>query len=72
MAGILQGIKKVIHETTTEIIDGELSTKTANVLNTLVDSVFKLVDDVLLSIQDLTKASPPPPAPTEEEEPETP
>lgn len=63
---MLDPFKKVIHDTTTEIIDSDVSGKTASVLKTLVNSVFEVIDDTLVWIQDLTKEV------EEEEEPEEP
>lgn len=62
---MLDSLKKVMHETTTEIIDSEVSAKTAGILTTLVNSVFEVIDDTLAWVQDLTKEE-------EEEAPEEP
>ncbi len=59
MASILSPFKKIINATATEIIDSQLPTKVADVLNTLVISVFEVVDDGLVKIQDLTKSEEP-------------
>jgi hypothetical protein len=55
MAGVIETFKKVVNQTTTEIIDNELPTRIAKVVNTFVTSVFGAVDQVLGSIQDMTK-----------------
>lgn len=55
MSGILGSFNKIINNTTTEIIDSEIPKKIADVLNTLVNSTFEVVDDALVKIQDLTK-----------------
>ena len=64
MADILRPFKKVIHDTTTEVIDTQLPDKVADVFKTFVTSVFEVVDDTLVAIQDLTKEG------TQEEKPE--
>lgn len=56
MASMLDPIKKIANATTTAAIDNKLSKRTADVLKTLVESVFDVVDDALVKVQELTKA----------------
>jgi hypothetical protein len=63
MAGLLTSLRKIVSDTTQEIIDSEISTKMASVMNTLVDAAFGAVDAVLAEIRDVTEE----PEETEEE-----
>lgn len=64
MASILRPFMKVINETTTEIIDTQLTSKVSDVLKTFVTSVFEVVDDTLVSVRDATKEEKPEEPPT--------
>jgi hypothetical protein len=52
---VLGPLNDVINKTATEILDAEISKKTADVLSTFVTASFEAVDDVLKTLQDLTK-----------------
>jgi len=52
---VLGPLNDVINKTATEILDAEITKKTADVLGTFVTSSFEAVDDVLKTVQDLTK-----------------
>lgn len=52
---VLGPLNDVINKTATEILDAEISKKTADVLGTFVTASFEAVDDVLKTVQDLTK-----------------
>ncbi|RPH35467.1 MAG: hypothetical protein EHM91_17195 [Planctomycetota bacterium] len=51
-------INKVINQTTTQIIDSELTKKVGGVLNTFITSAFEAVEESLKKIQELTKEEP--------------
>lgn len=55
---VISSINKIINQTTTEIIDSELPKKVATILNTLVNSSFDAMDDLLKKVQDITKETP--------------
>jgi N-acetylglucosamine-6-phosphate deacetylase len=52
---VLGPLNDVINKTATEILDAEISKKTADVLSTFVTASFDAMDDVLKTVQDLTK-----------------
>jgi len=52
---VLGPLNDVINKTATEILDAEITKKTADVLGTFVTVSFEAVDDVLKTVQDLTK-----------------
>jgi len=52
---MLGPLNKIINETTTQIIDNDLSHKVSSVVTTLVTSSFNAVNDILKKVQDLTK-----------------
>ncbi|PXF58388.1 MAG: hypothetical protein C4B58_06685 [Deltaproteobacteria bacterium] len=52
---ILGPLNEVINKTTSEIIDSQISGKTANILNTFINAGFEAVDDIIRKVQDLTK-----------------
>jgi hypothetical protein len=52
---MLGPLNKIINETTTQIIDNDLSHKVSSVVTTLVSSSFNAVNDILKKVQDLTK-----------------
>jgi hypothetical protein len=52
---MLGPLNKIINDTTTQIIDNDLSHKVSNVFTTLVSSSFNALDDLLKKVQDLTK-----------------
>jgi hypothetical protein len=51
-------INKVINQTTTQIIDSELTKKVGGVLNTFITSAFEAVEESLKKIQEWTKEDP--------------
>jgi hypothetical protein len=52
---MLGPLNKIINETTTQIIDNDLSHKVSSVVTALVSSSFNAVNDILKKVQDLTK-----------------
>jgi len=52
---VLGPLNDVINKTATEFLDAEISKKTADVLSTLVNASFEAMDDVVKTLQDLTK-----------------
>jgi hypothetical protein len=52
---VLGPFNDVINKTATEILDAEISKKTADVLSTFIAASFEAVDDVLKTLQELTK-----------------
>lgn len=57
--------KKVVNETTTEVINSQITEKLSKISTTFVDSLFGVVDETLIKVQDITKEA-------EEETPEEP
>jgi len=55
---ILGPFNKIINQTTTQIVDGEIPKKVSDVVTTLVASSFDALDDTLKKVQDLTKDEP--------------
>ena len=55
---LLGPFNKIINDTTTQIVDSDLSGKVSQVLTTLVSSSFGAVDDLLKQVQDLTSEAP--------------
>jgi hypothetical protein len=58
MSSILGSLRKIVNDTAVEILDSEVPQRVAGVLNTLVNSVFEVVDDVLVQVRDLTEEKP--------------
>ena len=52
---VLGPFNDVINKTTTGILDAEISKKTAEVLSTFISASYEAVDDVLKTVQELTK-----------------
>jgi hypothetical protein len=59
MASIWSYFKKIVNDTTTELIDSQLPQKTADVVTTFVTSVTEVVGDTLVWVKDVTKAEEP-------------
>lgn len=59
MSYIWRSFKKIINDTTTELIDSQLPNKTANVFSAFVTSVAEVVDDGLVWLKDVTKPKEP-------------
>jgi hypothetical protein len=55
MSSVVGSLKKIINDTTTEVINSELHKKLGGVVTTLVTSVVDVVDDTLVWIQEITK-----------------
>ncbi len=68
MSYIWRSFKKIINDTTTQIIDSQLPKKTADVVSAFVTSVSEVVDDGLVWLKDVTK----PKAPEEATKPKEP
>jgi len=60
--GILGPLNDVVNKTAAEIVDAQIFSKLAKVVNTLVTSTFDVADAALVKVRDVTK--PEPPAPT--------
>lgn len=56
--GILGLLNDVVYSTAKEIVDQEIPTRIAGVLNALINSSFKAVNDLCVQVQDLTKKEP--------------
>jgi hypothetical protein len=57
--GILGPLNEIVNKTTAEIVDAQLFSKLAKVLNVFVNSTFDAADTVLVRVRDLTKPEPP-------------
>lgn len=57
--GILGSLNDVINKTSAEIVDGQIFSKLAKVINTFVSSTFEAADSTLAKVRDLTKPEPP-------------
>ncbi len=55
IGGILSSLNSVVNKTTTEMLDSELTSKTAGVINTFITSGFEVIDTVLTKVQSFTK-----------------
>lgn len=56
--GILSLVNDVVYSTAKEIVDQEIPTRIAGVLNALINSSFQAVNDLCVQVQDLTKKEP--------------
>ena len=52
---LLEPFNKIIYQTTTEILDSQITRKAGDVLNTLLTSGIEVIEDTLKEIQDITK-----------------
>ncbi|HTS63227.1 MAG TPA: hypothetical protein VMH28_14465 [Candidatus Acidoferrales bacterium] len=57
--GILGPLNDVINKTSSEIVDGQILSKLAKVINTFVSSSFDAADSTLVRLRDVTKPDPP-------------
>lgn len=57
MATVLGSVNKLINQTSTQILENHIPQKMADMVNTVVNTGFQIVEDVLKITQDLTKAS---------------
>ena len=57
MATLTGSVNKLIHQTSTQILDNGIPGKLADIVNTVVKSGFQVVEDLLKIAQELTNAS---------------
>ena len=57
MATVIESVNKLINQTSTQILENHIPQKMADMVNTVVNTGFQIVEDVLKITQDLTKAS---------------
>lgn len=57
MATFIGSVNKLINQTSTQILENHIPQKLADMINTVVNTGFQVVEDVLKITQDLTKAS---------------
>lgn len=57
MATVIGSVNKLINQTSTQILENHIPQKLADMINTVVNTGFQVVEDVLKITQDLTKAS---------------
>jgi hypothetical protein len=55
MSILLNPFKKVINATISEVIDSQITADLSKVLTTFVDSLFGVVDETLIKVQDITE-----------------
>jgi len=57
MATFIGSVNKLINQTSTQILENHIPQKLADMITTVVNTGFQVVEDVLKITQDLTKAS---------------
>ena len=64
MATIFGSIERVIHDTADALIQNQIATKISDMYTGFISAGFKIVDDTLKVVRDVTTTPPsPPPAP---------
>lgn len=57
MTTLMESVNKLVNQTSTQILDNQIPQKLADMVNTVVNSGFQVVEDALKITQELTKAS---------------
>ena len=57
MTTLMESVTKLVNQTSTQILDNQIPQKLADMVNTVVNSGFQVVEDALKITQELTKAS---------------
>lgn len=55
MADVLGSLKQVVHDTSTALIDKQITTKMSDLVTGTVKSGFDIVENVLAIVKDLTE-----------------
>ncbi len=55
MSSILEPFNRIIHETSTALIDNEVPKKLSDVISASVNSGFEVVEDLLKIVKDVTQ-----------------
>ena len=57
MTTLMESVNKLVNQTSTQILDNQIPQKLAEMVNTVVNSGFQVVEDALKITKELTKTS---------------